>query len=165
MIRLGIELVDDRLATLRFEQFPQFAHARLLVALNNIEQRLEGAVRVAQPVRSGKLQSQTGGRVYDHGNRIAAVVGVRAPDANDARKAAALEYGSSKALMIRAHSMKLTHLWGRAISPITIRTNPHQRIPNLPALRFLRGPLEAMRSTALAEMQAAVEAAVQDADR
>lgn len=165
MATLGIELVDERRATLRFEQFPQFAHDRLLLALRNIEQRLEAAVRAAEPSRTGKLQAQTGGRVYDHGSRIAAVVGVRAPDANDAKKAAALEYGSKQALMIRAHSMKLTHLWGRAISPITVRTLPHPRVPNLPAQRFLRGPLEAMRASALAEMQAVVTAAVKDADR
>ena len=95
MAAFGIELTDKRRATLRFEQFPQFAHDRLLVAPRKIEQRLEVAVRATEPNRTGKLQPQTGGRVYDHSSRIAAVVGVRAPDANDARKAAPFRAGTA----------------------------------------------------------------------
>jgi hypothetical protein len=161
----AIELTDERRAVLRFETFPAFAHDRLLAALQNIEARLEAAVIADEPQQKGKLRSLTGGRVYDHGNRIAAVVGVRATDQNEARKAAALEYGSHQALMVRAHAAKLAHLWGRAISPMMVQVSAHSRTPNIEAHRFLREPIGRMRAEFLAELRAAVEAAAQEANR
>ena len=128
MTDFAIELTDERRAVLRFETFPAFAHDRLLAALQNIEARLEAAVIADEPQQKGKLRSLTGGRVYDHGNRIAAVVGVRAPDQNEARKAAALEYGSHQALKLRAHAAKLAHLMGAgnlADDGAGIGTQPH----------------------------------------
>jgi hypothetical protein len=163
MTTIGIELTGERAAILRFEQFPKFAHDRLFAALQNIEQRLEAAVLAAEPEKTGQLKSITGGRVYDHDNRIAAVVGVRTQDGNIARKAGALEYGSRhESLMVRAHTAKLSHLWGRAISPISVEVGAHSRTPNIDAFRFLRGPLDAIRSTAIAELQAALDAATKD---
>lgn len=164
MTMFGIELTNERAATLRFEKFPEFAHDRLLGALQNIEQRLKAAVLAAEPGKTGSLKAQTGGRVYDHGNRIAAVVGVRAPNANDARKAAALEYGSRGVAITMHHRLsRISALSQRAGSdPLTMEW---RRTPTITAQRFLRGPMDAIRGGALAELQAALDAAVQDAER
>jgi hypothetical protein len=164
MVEFGLAISGDRTATLRFATFPDVAHDRLLAAMQDIEQRLEAAVKGAEPTRSGALQGLTGGRVYDHGDRIAAVVGVRAPSAGEARKAAALEYGSTgKAMAVRAHQMSLDHIWSRAIAAISVAVPNYNRTPNIAARSFLRGPIEAMRDEALAELQAALTEAVTDA--
>ena len=164
MVDFGITLTGDTSTILRFEQFPQAVHARLLATLNSIEQRLEAAVVAAEPVKQGQLVALTGGRVYDHGDRIAAVVGVRTKDQDSALKAMALEYGSHKALMVRAHEAKLTHLWGRAISPMMVQVAQHSRVPNIDPRRFLRDPAAAIRAEAIAEMRASLDQAVRDTE-
>jgi hypothetical protein len=166
-MEFGIALTGDREVVLRFQQFPKMAHDRLLVAMKDIEMRLEAAVKSQMPKKSSKMLGQTGGRVYDHDNRIAAVVGVRAPDQNDALKAQALEFGSHKTFTVRAHQMKLDHFWHLAISPIDVTVKRDgvdgARKTNLPALRFLRGPLHALEAQAVQQMQEAIDAAAQDA--
>lgn len=164
MTQFALEISGDRSAALRFEQFPAFAHDRLLGALQSIEQRLEAAVLASEPTRSGALRGLTGGRVYDHGNRIAAVVGVRAQTADEARKAAALEYGSRKqAITVRAHEARLAHIWKRAIAEINVSVPSYERTPDIAAVRFLRSPIQAIRDEALAELRAALDQAVEDA--
>nr|WP_294564484.1 hypothetical protein [uncultured Rhodopila sp.] len=162
----GLQITNDRAASLRFDKFPDFAHDRLLAALQNIEQRLEAAVIAAEPARSGALKALTGGRVYDHGNRISAVVGVRAQTADEARKAAALEYGSRRtAIEVKMHSAKLAHVYSRAIAEISVSVPTHSRTPNITADRFLRGPLDAIHAEAMAELQAAMQQATEDANK
>ena len=162
MADFGIELVGVQRAILRFDRFPEAAHDRLLATLKSIEQRLEAAVLAAEPNVTGAMRALTGGRVYDHGARIAAVVGVRTDNASDARKAASLEYGSHRALVVKAHQAKLSHFWSRAVSPIMVDVAAHGRTPNIQEQRFLRNPIEAMRAEAIAEMRAALGAAVKD---
>jgi hypothetical protein len=164
MAAFGLEITGDTRAVLRFDRFPAAAHDRLLAVLEGLMQRLLAAVLADEPDKTGALRSLTGGRVYDHGTRIAAVVGIRALTQGEARKAAALEYGSHKALTMRAHQATLTHLWGRAISPITVDIPAHGRTPNIEAQRFLRDPIEAIRADAIAEMRAALDGAVQDTE-
>ena len=160
----GIDIVGDTRAVLRFDRFPAAAHDRLLATLQSLEKRLEQAVIAAEPEKSGDLKSLTGGRVYDHGDRIAAVVGVRVTTANQARKAAALEYGSrGTSITVSAHTAKLDHLWSRAISPISVNVPAFSRTPNITARRFLRDPIKALHDIALAEMRAALDAAVAEA--
>ena len=160
---IAVDLTGDTRAVLRFEKFPAALHDRLFATLQSLEKRLEAAVLAAEPERSGELKSLTGGRVYDHGDRIAAVVGVRTRNANDARKAAALEYGSrGTAVHEKAHTMRLNHLWSRAISEITVNVPTYDRVPSIAARLFLRGPIKAMHETAIAEMRTALDTAVQD---
>jgi hypothetical protein len=163
-MEFGLEITGDRTATLRFEQFPQQAHDRLLTALQAIEARLEAAVLAQAPDKTGALRSLIGGRVYDHDTRIAAVVGVRTTAAAQARKASALEYGSHAPIAVRAHTAKLAHFWSRMVNPIMVDVRAHGRTPNIVAKKFLRGPIEAIRGQALAELQAALDAAVEGAN-
>lgn len=159
----GLEIKGDQRAVLRFDQFPAAAHDRLLEKLREIEERLEGAVKALEPVRSGALQSETGGAVYDHGTRIAAVVGVRAKGA-DAAKAGALEWGAHRGVTVKAHEMGLDHFWSRLVSKRTVAVPNYNRIPNIVEQRFLRGPIESMREEFIDEMRAAIDRAVKDED-
>ena len=160
----GVDIVGDTRAVLRFERFPSMAHDRLLATLQSLERRLEAAVLAEEPEKSGDLKSLTGGRVYDHGDRIAAVVGVRTTTPAQARKAAALEYGSRGAsITVSAHTAKLDHLWSRAIPPIMVNVPSFTRMPSITARRFLRGPIQALHDDAITEMRAALDAAVAEA--
>ena len=160
----GVDIAGDTRAVLRFERFPSVAHDRLLATLQSLERRLEAAVLAEEPEKSGDLKSLTGGRVYDHGDRIAAVVGVRTTTPAQARKAAALEYGSRGAsITVSAHTAKLDHLWSRAIAPIMVNVPSFTRTPSITARRFLRGPIQALHDDAITEMRAALDAAVAEA--
>lgn len=166
MSDFAIEITGDRSTTLRFENFPKQMHARILVTMQEIETRLEAAVVASEPRgATGQLQAMTGGRVYDHGDRIAAVVGVRVPGgaSEAAKKAMALEYGSSTPMSLRAHVARLSHLWRLSIPEITVLVPSHSRTPNILAKRFLRDPIEAMRSEALTELRLAVDTAATEA--
>ena len=158
----GVDIAGDTRAVLRFERFPTLAHDLLLATLQSLERRLEAAVLAEEPEKSGELKSLTGGRVYDHGDRIAAVVGVRAMTAQEARKAMALEFGSHRSIEVKAHKASLDHLWSRAFGPIQVNVAGHSRTTNIDAQRFLRGPLDEIRDQAQAEMQAAVDLAIAD---
>jgi hypothetical protein len=163
---LGISISNERAAILRFTRFPDFAHDRLLAAMQQLELRLEAAVLAQEPAApkgTGELKRLTGGRVYDHGSRIAAVVGVRAETQHQAVKAAALEYGSHSTIAVKAHQMKLGHLWSRAMAPREVDVRTHFRTANLPALRFLRDPVAALQAEAAARLRAALDDAVRDA--
>lgn len=161
----GLELTGDREATLRFEKFPAFAHDRLLTAMQSIEQRMEAAIIAAEPDKTGALKAMTGGRVYDHGDRIAAVVGVRAMTQAEALKAAALEYGSRGGqIEVKAHFMTLSHIYSRAVAAMSVDVPDYTRTPMITADRFLRGPMEALRPEIMAELQAAMDQATQDAN-
>lgn len=166
MTTFSIEITGDREARLRLDAFPDNVYDRMVVAMQGIEQRLEAAIIAAEPSRTGALRAITGGTVYhDNPNRIAAVVGVRADNANDAKKAGALEYGSrGNSVAMAAHQAKLDHLWSRAIAPITVSVGPHSRVPNITAQRFLRGPIDAMRNQAFADLRAALDAATEEAN-
>jgi len=155
----GIKLDGDQKVVLRFENFPQAVHDRLLETMRGLETRLETAVIAAEPSLSGQLRALTGGRVYDHGDRIAAVVGVRTQTADEAKKAAALEYGSNKSVAVRAHTATLAHLWSRAIAPIMVQVSASSRLSNIDPRRFLRDPINAMRASAIDEMRQALSAA------
>ncbi len=122
-------------------------------------------VRAEEPVHTGKLRSETGGRVYDHGERIAAVIGVRARSIDDHAKAGALEYGAKRPFEVRAHTATLTHLWGRAIAPITINVGAYTRTPNIDPERYLRGPTATYREEALQLLRKAVDEATAEASR
>lgn len=162
---IGVQITGQRFGLLQFEKFPDFAHDRLLACMQDIERRLEDAVHAAEPSRSGLLKLLTGGRVYDHGDRIAAVVGVRADDPNQAKKAAALEYGSrGTPIAIAAHQMRLSHFWAMEVAARQVEVPGYSRTPTLAADNFLRGPLAAIQAGAFSEMQAAIAAAVADAE-
>lgn len=161
----AVDIAGDTRAVLRFDKFPAVLHDRLFATLTSLERRLEAAVLAAEPERSGELKSLTGGRVYDHGDRIAAVVGVRTQSQSKARKAAALEYGSrGVAVTQSAHKMRLDHVWLRARMGAPVDVGTYSRTPTLRAMNFLRGPIKSLQQSALSEMRAAIAFAAAESD-
>jgi hypothetical protein len=156
---ITVDPESERKIILRFQKFPQAVHDRLLATLWSIERRLASAVIAAEPVDKGQLREMTGGRVYDHDTRIAAVVGVRAPD----KKAASLEYGAHRPHAVKTHMMRLDHFWALAVSPRMVEVPTFQRTPNIVEQRFLRNSVRAIAATAVEEMRQAVGKAVDDA--
>lgn len=153
---IGIAVVGDRQVELQFETFPEIARDRLRGRLERIVSRLTGEVRALEPSRTGKLRSDTGGRVYEHQDRIAAVVGVQVDSgmgkskrgSSAVGKAAALEYGST----------------GRPFD-VTRRGKTFQRRGGIVERRYLRGGAAAEREQALADLQEAVNEAVAESAR
>ncbi len=165
----GIEMENKSLTkiNLRFDKFPTVAHDRLVEAMWRIEKRLEAAVLADEPTMSGKLKSLTGGRVYDHGTRIAAVVGVRDKTQQGARKAAALNYGSrGRPVDVRAHEAWLDHYFAQAMSlPHFVLVRAHKRVPNIEGFKFLQKAIASERRTAIEELRLALEQAVTESNQ
>lgn len=160
-MQFGLVLEGERAVTLRLEKFTADVHARLLETMRSLEQRLEAAVIAAEPNLTGALRAITGGRVYEHDTRIAAVVGVRAQGTQEAGKASALEYGSKgTAFAVRAHHATLWHVYARAIAPMTVEVADHTRIGTIDPRRFLRSAVDGLKTTAIAEMRRALDQAV-----
>ena len=113
---LGITVEGDRAVELKFETFPQDAHARLLERIADFTAELEAEITAAEPSRTGKLAAETRSAVYDEPERIAGRVAIAA----EFGKAAALEYGAHGTTKVRAHEARLAHVFGRLISPITV---------------------------------------------
>lgn len=156
--------VDENRLVARLDGLHDAVRQRVVGAMTRIEARLEAGVRAAAPSKSGALRSQVGGRVYqDNPNRVAAYVGVYTREAGASRKAAALEYGSrGQPVAVQAHEFRLTHFFGRAISPITVTRSGHTRIPTIKARNYLRGTFTSQRGAILAELQAALDRAVRE---
>lgn len=157
--------VDDNRLVARLDGLHATVRERIIGAMTRIEARLEAGVRAAAPAKTGALRSQVSGRVYqDNPNRVAAYVGVYTRDAGASRKAAALEYGSrGQAVAVQAHQARLTHFFGRAISPITVTRRGHTRIPDIRATNYLRGTFTSQRAAILAELQEALNTALREA--
>lgn len=161
----AIELKGVKSATLRLEKFPDGVLERLLEPMQSIERQLEAAVIAAEPQKSGELRGITGGRVYSHENRIAAVVGVRTQDGNEAKKAVTLEYGSlGEPMDVVNHFMRVDHVYKTLISPMDVEVPTYMRVPDVKPHRFLRDPIEAIRGSALEQLRAAIDQAVADAN-
>lgn len=160
---IQITVSSNRLVA-RIDGMNDRIRARLIDSMNGVQQRLEAAVRADAPQRTGALRSQVGGRVYsDNPNRVAAYVGIYSKDKNSARKAAALEYGSrGMAILVRAHTAKLTHIFHRLAGPISVTRKAHVRRPTIAEHAFLRGPFQNQRREIVAELQAAVQRAIDE---
>jgi hypothetical protein len=156
-----LAISGEREIGLRFEKFPDQAHDRLKEAMESLKGRLESGVKGDAPVREGKLQSEIGGQVYDDGDHLAAQVGVHAQGASDYGKDAALEYGAHGRAQVRAHEARLTHVFGRP-AELEVTVSAHERQVDIEERRYLRGPFDAIREEALAEMRQALSEAIDD---
>jgi hypothetical protein len=147
--RGGQELV------LQFQDFPEKARARLESRIHGLIDQLEGAVREAAPVRTGKLRSEITERIYsDQPSRIAGYVQVYAPGVAEAYpKAATLEYGTDKPRRIPDHGGIFRRL-GEGQKRIESRLTAAAHIE---AFRYLRGPFEEMEGDFQTELQQALD--------
>jgi hypothetical protein len=156
-MRIGITVKGERETALKFEQFPKQAHDRLLATITELTGTLRGLVESAEPERTGRLRGTTGSQVSQTADRIRGRVMITA----DFGKAGALEYGAHRAGPVKAHAARLGHVFGRLIAPMTVMVAAHTRRPNIAEHRFLRGAEAAIAEEALAEMQEALDEAVE----
>jgi len=154
---------NDRRLALHFAELPDALAKRLRARITSLSARLLVMVHAAEPQRTGRLRSLTKAFMRETPTSIRGGVhieGDRVGGHNIA--AAALEYGQHRVVNVRAHSARLTRVFGHPITPETIAIRAHRRRPNIAAKRFLRDPAAQIRPIALAEMQAAVSEAVAD---
>jgi hypothetical protein len=161
MSGLGITLTGDRQVILRFENFPQFARARLLETMQGLEVQLLAAVQSLEPKgKTGELRARTSGTVFNDPAQVKALVGVRVPGAKALYpRAAALNYGSHRSIVVRKHEAAMARLTRRMsgeMSPV------YTRMTNIHAQQFLQRGLDMVRPAAVPALRAAIEAAIQD---
>lgn len=151
------EIATERSADLRFEEFPRRAHAVLKERIEDLTSQLHSMVASAAPRRTGRLAASIESRVVDYPDRITGYV----KPSSDFAKAAALEYGSHRTVQVKAHRERLDHVYARPLaSSINVTVSAHARRTNVAEHRYLRGPLDAIRPLAIAELrQALAEAA------
>lgn len=154
MTDFGFTVTGDRRVALKFDEFPKALHDRILARIASLTSRLEARVRSAAPTATGKLQSLIVSKVYDNAqDRIRGRVTV----SGDFGKAAALEYGARKTAKVKAHEMRLDHVFAnRLAAPLTVMVAAHSRQPNIAERKFLRGPIAAMRPEIVQELRQAV---------
>jgi hypothetical protein len=158
-MEIGIEIVTDRKVALRFDEFPDEAHANLKAAITQVTERLRDMVEGAAPKRTGKLASEIEMRVLDYPDRITGIVEVRGDTHNEMAKAAAEEYGAHGSTRVRQHHARLGHLWAKIVEPMNVIVKAHDRRLNIQQRNFLRGPLRDIEGDALAAMHEAVDKA------
>lgn len=158
-----VEIKQDRILGLRFDEFPQRVHANLLDRITKLTAQLEARVKAAEPTRTGKLRSETRSRVYDDGDHIAGRVFVQIegePKSRrgsiDAGKAASLEYGAGATAVVKAHSARLDHVFSRLIEPMTVMVGLHNRQVNIAEHGFLRVSLDAMSAEIVDQLRQAL---------
>lgn len=140
--------------SLRFETLPERAGRQLETRISDIVGRLEVRIEQVVPTRRGQLRSEIASRTYKgNDGRIAGYVSVYAPgDPGEYAKAAALEYGTSRPRRIFARATRGNRrVAARLTKPVYIR-----------ARRFLRGPFEEMAPQIRAELEEALDTAVED---
>lgn len=163
-MELGIEVTGDRLVALRFEKFPDIAREAIRKRIEAMTKQLLSGVHGREPSLTGRLRGETTGAVSESADRVRGNVGVRVRQASDpgreAGKAGALEYGAKGSVSVKAHSQQLTHVYGRMIQPMAVFVTAYSRQADITEHRYLRGPTEALRSTFLAGIRAALDEAV-----
>lgn len=146
--------VDDRRITLHLEKLSARLKTNLRTAITDLTETLLIRVRAAEPSRTGQLRLQT--RAFlDEGETFirgrVRVLGTAGQPHNIA--AAALEYGAHRTVSVRPYLRE------------SVLVRAYQRQADITARKFLRGPAEAMRERALAELQKAVDKSVDEAAR
>jgi hypothetical protein len=115
MDSVKIDITGDRLVGLRFDEFPTDLHDALLEQIDGLTSELFGRVLARVPTATGNLRSKLRQRVYDDEHRITGRVDIASTDAQDHRKAGALEYGSKgRPVKVGGHGMKLDHFWEKS---------------------------------------------------
>jgi hypothetical protein len=151
----------DREISARFEAFPQRAKAKLQERIGALTAQLEERVREAAPHKSGQLRSEVKLSMYSGQNRVAGYVSIYAGDnSKEYAKAATLEYGTDKPRRIPDHGGIFRRL-GAGQKRIESRlTNPAR----IQAFRYLRGPLDQMKSEIEASLDEGIAEAIAESE-
>ena len=163
---IHIDISGTRQVGLRFDQFPDALRDELRATIDDLANQLFAMVQARTPNRTGQLLGQEGVKVFVDADKISGKVFVLAPDQQSARKAAALEYGSTgQAVTVKGHAMSLDHYWSTKLAaPQTVIVAAYSRTPNIAETAFERGPLEEMAPEIAVRLNATVEAATKAAN-
>lgn len=157
-----VDITGARQAGVRFDQIPDELYAALQTEIESLTERLFALIEEATPKRTGKLKASERIRIFADKQHIKGEVSI----AGDFAKAAALEYGAHRATRVRAHAMRLDHVWANRLdAPISALVDAYTRTPNIEAVRFERGPLAAMQGEIIAGLEAAIDKASAGASR
>jgi hypothetical protein len=152
-MNVTVQVSDTRVA-IHLEQFPAALKAQLQRKITTLTNTLLGRVKALEPHRTGRLQSLTRSYVDVRQNFVRGRVRVlRSQAHNTAAAAGALEYGAPGKrgrFSVRGYKRRSG----------TVRS--YDRTARIREMRFLRGPAAAMLPQARAEIEAAVNEAVQE---
>lgn len=161
-VSFRIDEGDTGRLQVRMERLPKEIKARLESTIRQLTSELLTRVKAAEPTRTGRLRSMTHSYVDVRENFVRGRVRIAdSAHPREALIAGALEYGGpgrrKGRVPVRAHQMRLTHLFGRPTSgrSVTVRSFSRKR-PTIQEMRFLRGPALAMRPQALVALRAAI---------
>ncbi|HLY04268.1 MAG TPA: hypothetical protein VKR31_00825 [Rhizomicrobium sp.] len=154
---IGVIVTGDREIADKFDRWPSRFASVLFERITGLTDELYARIEGAVPRRTGRLAGEIVEKVRETDTSITGSVSVSAEFA----KAGALEYGGTgKPFRVRAHEMRLSHLWARATAvPMMVSVPEHSRVLDISARRFMRGPLESMRSEVTDQLQQAVDEA------
>lgn len=165
MDSIRFEVTGDRQVGLVFEEFPNELYDALKAEVNALANELFAAVRAATPRRTGRLASEERLRLSSTDTRISGFVVVDG-SANDASKAGALEYGAHRSTPVKAHAMRLDHVFGHLLAaPMSVMVEAYNRTPDIQEVAFEHGPLDAMQSEIIERLNAVVERTVAEANK
>jgi hypothetical protein len=133
---------------------------KLKVAINRVTQELLARVKAAEPVRTGRLRSQTVAYVDERPNLVRGRVRIRRTGAASRYGAAfgALEYGGPGSRRSGPVAVAAYRRAGFAVGAYS------RRRPRIAARRFLRGPAAAMRPTIKTQLELAIGQAINEFD-
>jgi hypothetical protein len=166
MDAIKIELSGERQVGLRFDEFPTQLYTDFQKEIAALGEELLDRVEAATPELTGRLRGEERLRVFSDPNRITAYVDIAGEKGSqDFAKAAALEYGAHKATKVKAHTMRLDHVWAEKLNePMTVLVADYSRTPDIDEVAFERGPLASMQSEAVARLNAVVARATAQAN-
>lgn len=168
MIPVTIEVKGERQLLAHLGALPLEVQQRLLPVINSITRDLLYGVRSAEPFKTGALRASTRmfvdtGPTFIRGRvrvlasptgAVRAAMGGRLQTHNVA--AAALEYGVHSSFPVRAHAMRISHIFNRPGARL-VMVRAYTRRVSMRARRFMRDPFERIRPLAEAEIKRALE--------
>lgn len=159
--------VDDRRLSVHLDELPRQLQRQLRFRIQALTQSLLTGVIAAEPARTGYLRSQTRAYVDERPNWIRGRVRIRPTGRAQWIGAyfGALEYGVHSAFTVKAHRARLTHMFGRAVSPRSVAIPAHLRRVDITERRFLRRPGAVVLARARTEIQEAINTAVAETQR
>jgi hypothetical protein len=133
--------VDDRQLLAHLDALPEKMKEAARPVIKELTDTMLALVHAAEPRRTGRLIAATRGSVIEGKTYIRGRVRIEGGTARLYAAAAALEYGSHRAFLVRAYGRR------------SGRVQAYIRRANIEPRRFLRGSAAAIRERALAEIK------------
>lgn len=157
-------ITGERQVELLFEAFPDRVYADLRAEIEALTAELFALVRARTPQRTGRLASEERQSVVAGKDRITGRVDFQGPS-GDLAKAGALEYGAHRTTSVRAHSMRLDHVFAERLNgPMSVLVSAYSRTPDIAAVEFERGALDELQPQIIERLNAVVELAAAEAN-